>query len=253
MFNFKLIDIEVYMEKYKLHLRIYELEGVGSDYKNENLTLGVLTQIEELDKEVRGFKQNKGQKKNTFDFDTLHFLLSKRFGDKLHLHCKIDSEKSFLLSSKLEVSEDFLDKAMREIETLLQGVEIFLVDRNLGYLQDIPVFDKRKEEILADKKTTSWVLMSDAKSLGGTEKYDNCPELISFIKESSDGRENIITYTKKTPESSYVGIEFSKLIAQKNEYSRHNKFSKPKEEEELKSALSHLVKALESNAKPLSQ
>lgn len=236
------------MKSYKAIFRIYELEGINEEYEKENLTLAILTQVDSSSRDLNGFRKNTNKDDNMFDFDTFHHLLLKRFGDGLFCHCHLESEETFFLSDKTNVSESYLNKIMREIITLLRGVEIFVVDRNLGYLRDVPVFDKRQEEKLAEQKTNCWVLMSDIDSIGGEETYNSCPELIPFIKEGFNGCDNLITYTKKTPQAVYVGVEFSKLISQQNESLRYNKLTKPRRIEELREALNHLVKAIKSNS-----
>ena len=218
----------------KLRFSVYEL--LGTQKTDDNITLGVLTQ------------ENTAEEKT--DLHESHMLpaLKAKFGPNVTQHEKtILTNVDFELSNDSVASDSYLEKIRSLLKLLAHGVEIFIVERNLGFTNDIAVFDIEPNPITQDESAKHWILISSENSLG-SGKYETCPFVVGFKDKTNEYVEKSILYTKKDIISimSAISIAYDTTI-QNTDFARLNSHKHPKSLEALKLALDNLAEAIKDN------
>lgn len=205
-----------------------ELLGVPDQTQgvDEGLTLSILTQCERFEAETlcRNLRTN-GYPKAEVIYDI------KRTGFE---SMNAESYDSDYKPHKIKTC----------IDNLTRGVEIFVVDRNLGFDQDLPVFDSEDDSKLNFTKLgkeTSWILSSDELVIG--EGYKSCPETITYKKMCpNDHRVRTLSYCKNDNNAIITSILTAAYITRFNPPAlRDAMYEEPLPEEHAKTELANLV------------
>ncbi|MBU2899337.1 hypothetical protein [Vibrio hepatarius] len=212
------------------NIKLTQIELLGvpdqSEGADEGLTLSILTQCERFQAETlcRNLRTN-GYPKAEVIYD----IKKTGFG---------------LMDAEVYENEYQPVKIKKCIENLTRGVEIFVVDRNLGFDQDLPVFDSEddgKLNFTKIGKETSWILSSDKFVIG--EGYRSCPETITYKKTCPDERRvRTLSYCKNDNNAIITSILTAAYITRFNPRAlRDAMYENPLSEEHAETELANLI------------
>ncbi|GLT18694.1 hypothetical protein GCM10007938_24750 [Vibrio zhanjiangensis] len=212
------------------NIKLTQIELLGipdqTEGADEGLTLSILTQCER------------------FEAETLCRNLRTNGYPKAEVIYDIKKNGFELLNAEVYENEYQPLKIKTCIENLTRGVEIFVVDRNLGFDQDLPVFDSEDEGKLNFTKLgkeTSWILSSDEFVIG--EGYKTCPETITYKKTCpNDHRVRTLSYCKNDNNAIITSILTAAYITRFNPKAlRDAMYEEPLSEEHAKTELENLI------------
>ncbi|WP_318409239.1 hypothetical protein [Photobacterium leiognathi] len=222
----------------KFYFSIYELLGLPKKGE-KNITLGVLTQE----------SKEKGEEPNLHGNIMLR-ALKDRFGNIVEKHeDTIITRDDFELLDDSIVSDNYLETIIELFETLNQGVEILIVERNLGFKNDIAVFDIPHNPITQYGDARHWILISSENTIG-ENKYENCPFFVGFKDKANNIVDQTILYTKKDILSILPAIRIAYDTAIQNEsFARLHTDKNPNSSSSLQLAIDKLAENKNNNKK----
>ncbi|NOH73439.1 hypothetical protein F0225_19195 [Vibrio pectenicida] len=193
----------------KFTFTLIELKGRVKE-KYPNLTLAILCQNDNID----------WQKILSALRDTQYFSPGEEvYFPEAQFRWSLTSDFDGPLKSDIYSNQYDAKDIQNPIQKLTEGVEIFIVERNLGFDTDLPVFDLDDEDrksLIEMSQGTNWILASDESVIG--KVYPTCPELIAYKQTKGDVKTGVVStgvcYCKNDTDAINKAILASSYFAQ---------------------------------------